>query len=88
MLRFGRAHARFLLDNVVKAQLRPLILAKRSELWRHGDVWIGERKHMTGADTALLREAKPQTVILIGSISATASATRSAELSPCRGGEF
>src|SRR5215472_16280910 len=32
MLRFGRAHARFLVDNIVKAQFQPLFLDKRTEL--------------------------------------------------------
>jgi len=58
MLRFGRAHSRFFVDNIVKAQLQPLILPKGGQLWRHGDVWIKEREHMAGANTTLLRELR------------------------------
>ena len=58
MLRFGRAHARFLVDNIVKAQFQPLFLDKRTELWRRGQAWIEERKHMAGADTSLPRELR------------------------------
>ena len=58
MLRFGRVHARLLLDNIVEAQLQPLLFVKRAEFWRDGHVWIEERKHMTGADTTLFRQLR------------------------------
>ena len=58
VLRFGRAHTPMLADNIVKAQLQPLILGKRTKLGRHGRVRIEERKHMAGADTSLPRELR------------------------------
>lgn len=58
VLRFGRAHTPILADNIVKAQLQPLILGKRTKLGRHGRVRIEERKHMAGANTTLSRQLR------------------------------